>query len=492
MQVAASAIQSTYGAALSSANKTAESSPTSAVSDYAVQPAASSPVLSAFFQTLSQINQPSTSSSSAQNPLSNSLNAPQDQVASNLPIQNQLSSNDTTSALQAFTYALFQNLQANPTLVPSTAKTTVPASGTAPSGGLTPLSPAIAGNNTSYIKQFSSATTGYVNWIYKTISGIKYITPSTNNDVYLPKDLTVIGSINNPSDIKIKENIYDLTNDFCNNILKIIPKKYNFITAEQLIAYSLGEDNLPTKSCYLTFDDGFKDHINYVMPELLNRKIQGSFFPSAESIENAKLLDVHAIHFILASINDYKKLIAELNIMCMEFGYTKSDLNLFQKIYLVQGKYDSAEIIYIKNMLQHVLPKSSRSIIISHFFKKYLGQNMNQFAKELYMSIPDIKKLIENGMYVGSHGYSHEWLDKLKKSQIKKEIELSLKFLKKVGANIKNWIMCYPFGEYNQDVIDILKSKNCAISLTGKSGMANLDPKKMLVLNRFDTNDYPQ
>ena len=151
MQVAASSIQSTYGAALSSANKTADSSPTSAVSDYAVQPAASSPVLSAFFQTLSQINQPSTSSSSAQNPLSNSLNAPQDQVASNLPIQNQLSSNDTTSALQAFTYALFQNLQANPTLVPSTAKTTVPASGTAPSGGLTPLSPAIAGNNTSYI-----------------------------------------------------------------------------------------------------------------------------------------------------------------------------------------------------------------------------------------------------------------------------------------------------------------------------------------------------
>jgi phosphoribosylformylglycinamidine (FGAM) synthase PurS component len=87
-------------------------------------------------------------------------------------------------------------------------------------------------NNTSYIKQFSSATTGYVNWIYKTISGIKYITPSTNNDVYLPKDLTVLGSINNPSDIKIKENIYDLTNDFCNNILKIIPKKYNFINDE--------------------------------------------------------------------------------------------------------------------------------------------------------------------------------------------------------------------------------------------------------------------
>ena len=51
--------------------------------------------------------------------------------------------------------------------------------------------------------------------------------------MYLPKDLTVVGSINNPSDIKIKENINDLTNDFCNNIFKIIPKKYNFINDEK-------------------------------------------------------------------------------------------------------------------------------------------------------------------------------------------------------------------------------------------------------------------
>ena len=151
MQVASSAIQSTYGATLSSANKMADSTPTGAVSDYAVQPAASSPVLSAFFQTLSQINQPSTPSSSAQNPLSNSLNATQDQVASNLPIQGQLSSNDTTSALQAFTYALFQNLQANPALVPSAATTTPSSSGKAPVGSLTPALPTIAGNNTSYM-----------------------------------------------------------------------------------------------------------------------------------------------------------------------------------------------------------------------------------------------------------------------------------------------------------------------------------------------------
>ena len=87
-------------------------------------------------------------------------------------------------------------------------------------------------NNSSYIKQFSSAPSGFVNWIYKTISGIKYITPASNNSVYLPKDLIVVGSINSPSDVSLKENINELTDDFCNNILNIKPKKYNFTNDE--------------------------------------------------------------------------------------------------------------------------------------------------------------------------------------------------------------------------------------------------------------------
>lgn len=83
-------------------------------------------------------------------------------------------------------------------------------------------------NRTSYIKTFTTSTNGIVSWIYKTINGIKYIAPSTNNAVYLPNDLVVIGTITNSSDVSLKENINNLPTEFCDNILKIIPKKYNF------------------------------------------------------------------------------------------------------------------------------------------------------------------------------------------------------------------------------------------------------------------------
>jgi hypothetical protein len=103
IQVSSSSIQNTYGATLNTANKTAPTAPTNAVSDYAVQPSASSPVLSAFFQTLSQIDQKNQNNAS-----SSPVLGAQGQGTTS-PITSVTS--DPSNALQAFTYSLFQNLQ---------------------------------------------------------------------------------------------------------------------------------------------------------------------------------------------------------------------------------------------------------------------------------------------------------------------------------------------------------------------------------------------
>ena len=274
--------------------------------------------------------------------------------------------------------------------------------------------------------------------------------------------------------------------------LNYLSSKYSMITAEQLIANSLGKEDLPKNACYLTFDDGFKDHIEYVMPELLSRKLQGSFFPPANAIEKREMLNVHAIHFILASGTNDKKLVNEINNACLVLGLTKSNLNSLQNVWAVPSKNDNADIVYAKCMLQHVLPENDRSKIISDLFKKYVRKNMNELADELYMSLSDIKNLINNGMYVGSHGSSHRWLNKESKSNQETDIKSSLKFLKKVGAPIKNWIMCYPYGGYNKDTLNILKSNNCSVGLTSVSGLAELNYSKMLELKRLDANVFPQ
>ena len=274
--------------------------------------------------------------------------------------------------------------------------------------------------------------------------------------------------------------------------LDFLAIEHTFITAEQLVGFSHGQNDLPKNACYLTFDDGYKDHIQYVMPELLKRNIQGSFFPPVNAVTKREMLDVNAIHFILESACDYQALVIDLDIICKEHGHTECELDLLKKKWAKPSRYDSSEVMYVKHMLQHALPEEIRSEIVTRLFQKNIYKSKLDFSEDLYMSTEDIKQLVQNGMYVGSHGCRHLWLSRESKRRQLAEIDSSLVFLEKVGASNKNWIMCYPFGDYNNDTLEILKSKHCSIGLTTQPGFANLNNEKFLELSRFDTNDFPQ
>ena len=91
------------------------------------------------------------------------------------------------------------------------------------------------GDNVQSIKQFVTSSVGVVDWIYKTLTGtiVKVITPyDQTKTVMIPKDLLVLGSINNPSDINLKNNIEQITTDA--TILKNLnPVSFTFKDDEQ-------------------------------------------------------------------------------------------------------------------------------------------------------------------------------------------------------------------------------------------------------------------
>jgi hypothetical protein len=70
-----------------------------------------------------------------------------------------------------------------------------------------------------------------------------HISPANNVDVLIPKDLIVQGSILNPSDLHLKENIELLSQDKSfdvNGVLKLWPVKYNYIQdANKKLHYGL-------------------------------------------------------------------------------------------------------------------------------------------------------------------------------------------------------------------------------------------------------------
>ena len=288
------------------------------------------------------------------------------------------------------------------------------------------------------------------------------------------------------------KNIKGLETDGFKRQLDYLIEYYNIINVNNLIDYIKNDIQLPENSCLLTFDDGYKDHFTFVLPELTKRKLQGSFFPPAKPVLKRELLDVNRIHFILACTNDFNKLIIDLDNLCIDHGITPTDLISFKSQFAIPSRYDNADVMYFKHLLQHVLSEDIRNSISSKLFQTYVKRTELDFADELYLSIDETKKLIESGMYVGCHGYRHLWLDKESHESQSLEIDSALKFLEDVGASTNNWIMCYPYGAYNESTLSILKERNCSVGLTTKVGLAKVSRDSSFELSRFDTNDYPQ
>jgi peptidoglycan/xylan/chitin deacetylase (PgdA/CDA1 family) len=274
--------------------------------------------------------------------------------------------------------------------------------------------------------------------------------------------------------------------------LDYLTENFNIVSTEQVINAAKHSSPLPNDACWLTFDDGYKDHFKYVMPELLKRNLHGSFFPPRVAIEEDQVLDVNLIHHILSCADDLQQLVSSLNAHCIDQGISESRINAYYDEYAVPNRFDNADTIYVKRMLQHVLPEQLRSSIAEKMFKEFVGLDVAEFSSELYMSVNEVRELVNNGMYVGSHGSMHYWLDKISPEEQEKDIKQSLKFLDSVGASTTDWVMCYPYGAYNDSTISLLESFDAALGITTEVRVANLTSDNPFTLPRLDTNDFPQ
>jgi|LSQX01.2.fsa_nt_gb peptidoglycan/xylan/chitin deacetylase (PgdA/CDA1 family) len=287
-------------------------------------------------------------------------------------------------------------------------------------------------------------------------------------------------------------------NLFQEQILFLI-KNYNIVRIEDVIAASQGIQTLPPHAVLLTFDDAYSDHFVNVFPILKNHNLQGSFYAPVKAITEHEVLDVNKIHFILASTPQDKmgNLLNEIRHLLsvyQEQFELQSFENYFRKL-AKSNRFDTAEVIFIKRLLQVELPEKLRKIMTSKLFENIVGLEESVFSRELYMSLDQIKCMINSGMHVGIHGYDHYWLGSLCKEKQQFEIKKSVEFLNVIGGDVNNWTICYPYGSYNQDTIDIVKSNGCKLGLTTDVSIASIVPSmgdSVYKLPRLDTNDLPK
>lgn len=277
--------------------------------------------------------------------------------------------------------------------------------------------------------------------------------------------------------------------DFKKQIL-FFKKNFNLLSNDQFIEI-INSKKLPKKkSILLTFDDGYQDHYQYVYPFLKKHNLSANFYPSIMCIKNKKVLDVNKVHFILEKEKNKEK------ILSLIFLYLKKYLNKtpeqikINKINLT-SRYDDKKTILIKRLLQNHIPLPFREKIVNKLFGDIVNISEKEFSEKLYMNKKHIQELYKNNFTIGSHGYNHYWWGKLNEDEQEIEIKKSINYLKKIKVFDKNFSVCFPYGSYNLQTLNLLNKYKIKFALTTKVGKVNnKNLANVFELPRFDTNDF--
>ena len=274
--------------------------------------------------------------------------------------------------------------------------------------------------------------------------------------------------------------------------IEYLKQNFTVITMEELNCACNNQYKLPQQAVLLTFDDGYLDHYTSVFPILKAENLQGSFFISGKTLKEHVLLDVNKIHYILAATQIDVLLPSVLKCMDYyrgsEYEYPDND-TLFNE-YASGNRFDSKETIFVKRMLQTVLPEKVRSKICDDLFKKYVGISEDKIAGELYLTSDQIRLMKQEGMYIGPHGYNHYWLGRLSEVEMQKDIRQALDVMSEY-IDADNWVMNYPYGSYNEALLQYISPAGCKLGLTTQVKVADLSECSSLTIPRLDTNDFP-
>lgn len=243
---------------------------------------------------------------------------------------------------------------------------------------------------------------------------------------------------------------------------------------------------IPQNACLLTFDDGYRDHYDYVFPELVRRNLKGIFFTPYDSLVKNILLDVNKIQLLLSTGVSSKVIIHEFRRHLPSTIFA----DLYNRLYS-PNRYDDVERSFIKKALQYGLEEPFRQKILNNLFKIHVTDDQASLAHEMYLTLPEAQEMLEFGMVFGGHGKRHFWHNKVTKIALEEEVLSSALALDLIGVPQTNRCYSYPFGGFSTEVINCLKRHKFSAAFTVEPKTWQINGDKFMI-SRHDTNDVFQ
>ncbi|MGC6415398.1 MAG: polysaccharide deacetylase family protein [Bacteroidia bacterium] len=272
--------------------------------------------------------------------------------------------------------------------------------------------------------------------------------------------------------------------------IRYLDENFERATIEKIHDYLSGTYK-PKKNLYvLTFDDGLKEHGNFVTEVLDKHQIEGQFFIPTMCIDEETVLPVHKNHFLLAylGIRQYE---AMFRLALLE-RYPAQDISIQDIIVQRTYRWDEIEVARFKYLINYKLPLSIRDEILDIVFQDVFDDEPS-FSKSIYLNDLELKNMRSAGMVIGGHSHSHNVLSSLTKTEQSEDLHQNLALLKPYVSDQLLTPFSFPFGKkdtYNSHTLDILKQLNVSMAYS-TIVEDSTEASSMYEIGRVDPKDIP-
>ena len=267
-----------------------------------------------------------------------------------------------------------------------------------------------------------------------------------------------------------------------------LEEPHELIGRESFLSHLRG-DTMPAEGeAILTFDDGLRDHYEWVLPELDRRNLWGLFFVPGPIGET--LLPVHRIHTMLGSA-DPETLADVLVAVINERDILEENKDEFSRAYAQYESNDGTN--WFKRTLNYFVPYERLPEVFGELERRVPGVRWVD-PSEYYMNQSQLRELADAGMLLGAHTVTHPVLSRLSTGSQREEIQRSLEFVQDIAAPPVR-TFAYPYGGtevFSKTTIEILDDADCDAAFTTEPGDISPDALQTnpLTLRRRDCNEF--
>lgn len=241
----------------------------------------------------------------------------------------------------------------------------------------------------------------------------------------------------------------------------------------------------------LTFDDGLRDHFEYVLPELQRRGMWGIFYVSTGPLSTGEPLTVHVIHKLLGAYGGVS-ILERLMRIVQPHMLKHAHVEEFQRLTYPDQEDDLEATTTCKRILNYFIASEWQRPVVEDLVTEFPLTDFD----DLYLSREEIGELYAGGNLIGSHSVSHPLFSKLSYAEQRAEIQDSFAYIESVIGKAPVKTFCYPYGGFHSFTPDtemLLSEAGCDFSFNVEyrdieaCDLAN----RPQALPRFDCNLFP-